>query len=85
MKLAAALPVLALALAHPALAAPAVIYDMGGKFDKSFNEAAYRGIEQWRKETMIERLKTLFQNDVDVDSTSLLAGYHVNNPPDEVC
>src|SRR5258708_34428239 len=24
---------------------------MGGKFDKSFNEAAYRGIEQWKKET----------------------------------
>ncbi len=24
---------------------------MGGKFDKSFNEAAYRGIERWKKET----------------------------------
>jgi basic membrane protein A len=30
---------------------PAVIFDMGGKFDKSFNEAAYRGIERWKKET----------------------------------
>ena len=24
---------------------------MGGKFDKSFNEAAYNGIERWKKET----------------------------------
>ena len=30
---------------------PAVIYDMGGKFDKSFNEAAYNGAERWKKET----------------------------------
>jgi len=30
---------------------PAVIYDSGGKFDKSFNEAGYRGAEQWKKET----------------------------------
>ena len=34
-----------------ALAQPAVIYDMGGKFDKSFNQAAYDGAERWKKET----------------------------------
>lgn len=28
----------------------AIIYDMGGKFDKSFNEAAYKGGEMFRKE-----------------------------------
>jgi basic membrane protein A len=33
-----------------AQAQPAVIYDMGGKFDKSFNEAAYNGAERWKKE-----------------------------------
>jgi len=38
-------------LAGSALADPAVIYDAGGKFDKSFNEAAYNGAEQWKKET----------------------------------
>ena len=32
-------------------AEPAIVYDMGGKFDKSFNEAAYRGMERWKKET----------------------------------
>lgn len=42
---------LTLAAAFAAHADPAVIFDMGGKFDKSFNEAAYRGIERWKKET----------------------------------
>ncbi len=34
-----------------AQAQPAVIYDMGGKFDKSFNQAAFDGAERWKKET----------------------------------
>ena len=34
-----------------AFAEPAVIYDLGGKFDKSFNESAYNGAEKWKKET----------------------------------
>ncbi len=38
-------------LAGTAFADPAVIYDLGGKFDKSFNEAAYNGAEAWKKET----------------------------------
>jgi basic membrane protein A and related proteins len=33
--------------------APAVVFDMGGKFDKSFNEAAYVGAERFKKETNI--------------------------------
>ena len=46
-----ALLVAALAgLSTAALADPAVIYDMGGKFDKSFNQAAYDGAERWKKE-----------------------------------
>ena len=32
---------------------PAVVFDMGGKFDKSFNEAAYTGAERFKKETGI--------------------------------
>ena len=34
-----------------ALADPALIFDLGGKFDKSFNEAAYTGAERWKAET----------------------------------
>lgn len=30
---------------------PALIYDMGGKFDKSFNEAAHNGAENFKKNT----------------------------------
>jgi len=36
---------------------PAVIFDMGGKFDKSFNEAAYNGAERFKDETGIEYLE----------------------------
>ncbi|MEZ5882810.1 MAG: BMP family ABC transporter substrate-binding protein [Paracoccaceae bacterium] len=34
-----------------ALADPALIYDLGGKFDKSFNEAAFNGAQRWVNET----------------------------------
>ena len=32
---------------------PAIVFDMGGKFDKSFNEAAYNGAERFKKESGI--------------------------------
>ncbi|MBP6720513.1 MAG: BMP family ABC transporter substrate-binding protein, partial [Rhodoferax sp.] len=53
MKKTSRLTLLATALvaSFQAFAAPAVVFDMGGKFDKSFNEAAYRGMEMWKKET----------------------------------
>ena len=38
-------------MAGAASADPAIIYDLGGKFDKSFNEAAFGGAEKWAKET----------------------------------
>ena len=42
---------------------PAVVYDAGGKFDKSFNEAAYRGIERFKKETGQAYLEFEISND----------------------
>ncbi len=33
---------------------PAVIFDMGGKFDKSFNQGVYDGVEKFKAETGIE-------------------------------
>ena len=33
---------------------PAIVFDMGGKFDKSFNEAAYNGAEKFKAESGIE-------------------------------
>lgn len=42
----------ALALsAGAALADPALIFDLGGKFDKSFNEAAFNGAQRWADKT----------------------------------
>ena len=42
----------ALALtAGAALADPAIIFDLGGKFDKSFNESAFNGATRWAEET----------------------------------
>jgi basic membrane protein A and related proteins len=38
-------------LTGAAFADPAVIYDLGGKFDKSFNEAAFNGAEAWKAAT----------------------------------
>jgi basic membrane protein A len=41
----------ALVFAGSASAEPAVIYELGGKNDKSFGEAAWKGAEMWKKET----------------------------------
>ncbi len=40
-----------LVLAAAAQAQPALIFELGGKNDKSFGEAAWRGAEAWKKET----------------------------------
>lgn len=37
--------------AGAAMAEPALIFDLGGKFDKSFNEAAFNGATRWAEET----------------------------------
>jgi basic membrane protein A len=53
-------------LSVPAFAAdiaPAIIYDLGGKFDKSFNEAAYNGAEQFKAESGIEYVEFEISND----------------------
>jgi len=42
---------------------PAVLYDLGGKFDKSFNEAAYAGAEKFKKDTGVDYRDFEIQND----------------------
>ena len=46
-----ALAALLLAAAGWAQAQPALVYELGGKNDKSFGEAAWRGAEAWKKDT----------------------------------
>ncbi len=45
---------LAMGPAQAADLEPAVVFDMGGKFDKSFNEGVFNGVEKFRKETGIK-------------------------------
>jgi basic membrane protein A len=42
---------------------PAVIFDLGGKFDRSFNQASYEGAERFKQETGIEYREFELQSD----------------------
>ena len=48
---AAVVAVLALGRVGSAQAEPAIIFELGGKADKSFNQAAFEGAERWKRET----------------------------------
>ena len=50
----ATVAMLAAAPLSAAEVSPAVVFDMGGKFDKSFNEGVWNGMERFRKETGVE-------------------------------
>ena len=42
---------------------PGLLYDMGGKFDKSFNEASYEGAEKFKQETGVEYVEFEVSNE----------------------
>ena len=66
LRAGAALMALAAAGAGAARAAevkPALIYDSGGKFDKSFNEGAFHGAEKFKEDTGIAFRDFEIQND----------------------
>lgn len=44
-------------------ASPAIIFDLGGKFDRSFNESAFNGAERWAEETGGTYREIELQND----------------------
>jgi len=49
--------------AGASFAEPALIFDLGGKFDKSFNEAAFNGAQRWAEETGGTYLETVMQSE----------------------
>ena len=51
------------AAAYAAEVKPAVIYDLGGKFDKSFNEGVFNGATKFSKETGVAFRDLEIQND----------------------
>lgn len=59
---------------------PAIIYDLGGKFDKSFNEAAYNGAEKFKAETGIEYREFEIQNDAQREQALLRFAEDGANP-----
>ena len=59
---------IAFAFAGAAFAAdikPAIVYDLGGKFDKSFNEGVFHGAEKFTKDTGIEFRDFEIKNDAE--------------------
>ena len=54
-----------------AAAQPAVIYELGGKFDKSFNQAAFDGAERWNKESGKPYLEFEIQNAAQREQAAL--------------
>ena len=61
--LAAATVALAASAVQAADFKPAVVYDMGGKFDKSFNEGVYNGVKRFTEETGIEVMEFEVNNE----------------------
>jgi basic membrane protein A len=55
--------VLAASVAYADAVKPAVIYDLGGKFDKSFNEGVFNGATKFAKDTGIKFRDLEIQND----------------------
>ena len=51
------------ALAQAPTTKPAIVYDLGGKFDKSFNEGVFAGAEKFKKESGVEYRDFEPQND----------------------
>ncbi|MDX3929930.1 MAG: BMP family ABC transporter substrate-binding protein [Shinella sp.] len=71
------------AMSATALAAdikPAIIYDLGGKFDKSFNEAAYMGAEKFKTETGIAYRDFEIANDAQREQALRRFAGDGNNP-----
>ena len=54
ISVAVAAAFLSISTAQAADIQPAVVFDMGGKFDKSFNEGVFNGVEKFAKETGIK-------------------------------
>ena len=71
----------ALALsAGAALADPALIYDLGGKFDKSFNESAHNGATRWAEETGNSYAEVELQSDAQREQALRRFAEAGNNP-----
>ncbi len=63
-----------------AQATPAIIFDLGGKFDKSFNESSFEGAERFKAETGIEYREFELQSDAQREQAIRRFAQQGNNP-----
>ena len=66
--------------AGAALADPAIIFDLGGKFDKSFNESAFTGAQRWADETGGSFDEVELQSDAQREQALRRFAENGNNP-----
>ena len=66
--------------AGAALAQPALIFDLGGKFDKSFNESAFTGAQRWAEETGGSFDEVELQSDAQREQALRRFAENGNNP-----
>ena len=66
--------------AGAALADPAIIFDLGGKFDKSFNESAFTGAQRWADETGDSFDEVELQSDAQREQALRRFAENGNNP-----
>jgi len=66
--------------AGAAVADPAVIFDLGGKFDKSFNESAFNGAQRWAEETGGSFAEVELQSDAQREQALRRFAEAGNNP-----
>ena len=59
---------------------PAIIFDAGGKFDKSFNESGYNGAEEFKKETGKNYLDFEVKNPAELESVLRKMAQRGGNP-----
>ena len=78
-KMFSASAVLALS-ASAAIADPALIFDLGGKFDKSFNESAFNGAQRWAEETGGSFDEVELQSDAQREQALRRFAENGNNP-----
>ncbi|PID66190.1 MAG: BMP family ABC transporter substrate-binding protein [Gammaproteobacteria bacterium] len=78
------IPVLLAAVIGSAVAGdaakPAIIFDMGGKFDKSFNQSAYEGAERFKKATGIKYNELEVTNEGQREQFQRKLAQRKNNP-----
>ena len=68
------------AAAFSASADPALIYDLGGKFDKSFNESAFMGAEAWTEKSGGESREIELQSQAQREQAIRRLAEAGNNP-----